>query len=378
MQQNLSSIFKSLGSYAILGAVLGLMALPGTAKASCDPNAFDYDPSNCSEPEPEARNSNESAATQNDGAAQEGAPVRIINEPVPEVQGPKRIVAVGKFDAIGSFKNQYGGWDVGGGVSAMLVRALQESDRFIVLERANMGQLLAEQELKGNKLVTAGSGPQLRRLIGVNMMIYGSVTEFGASDSGSGFSLGGSGGGLGSLLSGAISRQSTEGSIAMDIRLVDTTTSEVLETYTVREELSNSSWDLSVTVDAISAGHNTFMKTPLGAATRKAINRAVQRIAMKANDIPWEGKVISLEGRELYINAGKSSGIKVGDKFKIERVIKRFLDPTTGKLLGVRKRVIGALEITGVEGKLSYGAYLPLSDMKPKSGDAVVLAQKNS
>jgi curli biogenesis system outer membrane secretion channel CsgG len=301
---------------------------------------------------------------------------RIVNQPVPQVKGPKRTVSVGKFDAIGSFTNQYGGWDVGGGLSAMMVRALQETNRFIVLERANISQIMSEQEMKGQKLVHKGSGPQLGKLIGVNFMIYGSVTEFGAQDKGSGFSLGGSGG-FGGMLGGAVSQQSTSGSVAMDIRIVDTTTSEILETYTVREETKGSSFDLSLTVKQISAGHNQFMKTPLGETTRRCLNRAVQLIAKKANDIPWTGKVVAFEDNELYVNAGTDSGVNAGDRFKVTRITKQFTDPETGKILGQRKKILGSVELTGVEKKLSYGTFLPLADLKPERGDMLTVMEGN-
>ena len=74
-------------------------------------------------------------------------PAPVLTGSVPEVTGPKRTVAVGKFDSIGAFNNKYGNWDIGGGLAAMMTTALVESGRFIVVERAQLQQVLAEQEM---------------------------------------------------------------------------------------------------------------------------------------------------------------------------------------------------------------------------------------
>ena len=300
------------------------------------------------------------------------APQPILTDTVPKVGGPKRTVAVGKFDAIGAFRQKYGDWDIGGGMSAMLVTALKESGQFIILERANIGQILSEQQMKGQKLVHQGSGPSLGKIIGVNLMIYGSITEFGDEDKGGGISLGASGGGMGNLLSGAFSRQTSSGKVTMDIRIVDTTTSEVLDVYKVEEKVDNSGWDLSLGYQGINFGTNQFMKTPLGQAARKAISRAVQLIAAKANMTPWSAQVVEWDGKDVYINAGSGAGLKVGDKFMVATIVKRLTDPQTGQLLSVRKRELGIVQITGVESKMAFGSFTPLGIDAPQRGDLVV------
>ncbi len=301
-------------------------------------------------------------------SSEDSAPQPILTEKVPSISGPKRTVAVGRFDAIGAFTQKYGNWDIGGGMSAMLVTALKESGQFIVLERANISQVLSEQQMKGQKLVHQGSGPALGKIIGVNLMIYGSVTEFGAEDKGGGFSIGVSGG----MIGGGLSRQSASGNVTMDIRIVDTTTTEVLEVYKVEEEIDSSGWNLSLGYRGVSFGTNRFMKTPLGQAARRAINRAVQMIAAKADETPWTGLVVEFDGKEVYINAGSGAGLKVGDKFVVKRIVKRLTDPQTGKLLSVRKKELGFVQLMTVEAKLSSGAFMPASLEPPVRGDLVI------
>ncbi len=310
----------------------------------------------------------------NSAADEEKVP--ILTDSVQEIQGPKRVVSVGKFDSIGSFEQQYGDWDVGGGISSMMTTALVESNRFIVLERANMGQVLAEQQMKGQGVTSASTGPELGQVTGTNFLIYGSVTEFGTSDSGGGMSLGLSGGSLGKMLGVGLSRQSASGKVAMDIRLVNATTSQVEEVYTVSEQIDNSAWDISVGYEGVSLGTNQFLKTPLGEAVRKCITNAVQQIAAKTNSLPWTGHVVDFDGGEVYINAGSETGLKANDKFVVERIVKKLTDPATGELLLLRKKELGMVTVTEVLPKISLGNFAPLAADAPQRGDLVVTVKQ--
>lgn len=302
-----------------------------------------------------------------------GGPGKILTAAIPKISGPKRTIAVGKFGAIGAFTAKYGNWDIGGGLSAMMTTALVESRRFIVVERANLQQVLSEKELMAAGLTSPGTGPGAGKLTGVQLLVYGSVTEFGVDDEGGGVSLGFSGGGLGSLFSSALSQQSTSGTVAIDIRLVDSTSGQILETHRLKDEVNASGWDLSVGYQGISLGTNQFYKTPLGQAVRNVITRAVQRIAVQAQKTSWTGQVVDFDGKEVYINAGTRSGLNVGDKFMIERVIKRLTDPTTNEVLSLRKKELGIVQISGVEKKISYGPFMPLGVEPPKRGDFVAI-----
>ncbi|MFN0044426.1 MAG: CsgG/HfaB family protein [Alphaproteobacteria bacterium] len=303
-------------------------------------------------------------------------PAPVLTGPVPEITGPKRTVAVGKFDSIGSFNQKYGNWDIGGGLAAMMTTALVESARFIVVERAHLQQVLAEQELKGNKLTASGSGPDLGRLVGVQFLVYGAVTEFGSEDSGGGMSLGFMGGGLGNLLSGAVSKQTTSGKVAMDFRVVDTTSGRVVETHKVSQPIENSGIDLSVGYRGMNIGGNQFANTPLGMAARKAITEAVSLVARDAAKMDWTGQVVDFDAGEIVINAGATSGLKKGDIFVVERVTKRLTDPSTGEILSVRKKSLGIVEVDQIEPKVASGKFQPLEPDKPERGDYVTVMKK--
>ena len=210
----------------------------------------------------------------------------------------------------------------------------------------------------------------------MQFLLYGAVTEFGTEDSGGGVSMGFMGGGLGNLLSGAVSKQTTSGRVAMDIRVVDTTSGRIIETHKVSQPVESSGIDLSVGYRGMNIGGNQFANTPLGMAARKAITEAVTQVARDAQKTDWTGQVVDFDAGEIVINAGGNSGLKMGDMFVVERVTKRLTDPATGEILSVRKKPLGIVEIDQLEPKVASGKFQPLEVDKPVRGDFVVVMKK--
>jgi len=301
-------------------------------------------------------------------ATQQVAPAPGATPPPPIAKGPKRTVSVGKFTSTGAFNSKYGSWDLGGGLQAMLTKALIDSQQFVVVERANIQDVLSEQQLKAGGLTQQGTGPQFRQIIGAQFMAYGTVTEFGHRDEGGGINLGIARG----IFNSGLATQSTRGTMAFDLRVVDTTSGQIVSTHTVRKEVESSGFDASIGYKGVSFGGNQFHNTPLGQASRQAINEAVRYIVRDLAIATWKGRIVEVDGKEIYINAGRNAGVRVGDNFSIERVSKQFTDPTTGEILGTRKKVLGNIRITGVEPKMASGTYTANSAMSPKRGDLVV------
>lgn len=315
------------------------------------------------------------AQQRNEAAGTADKPQAMLTRAVPTVPGPKRVVSVGKFDSIGAFNAKYGEWDIGGGLSAMLTTALAESGRFIVVERAQLRQITTEQELKASGVSNPETGPELGKLAGVQFLIFGAVTEFGADDRGGGFSFGGARGGS-NPLSAALSSQSASGAVALDVRIVDASTGQVTEVYKVKEPLESSGFDLSLGAKGMSLGSNQFLRTPLGEAVRRAITQVVDKLVAEASRRPWLGLVVEVNGSEAVINAGNNSGLKPGDRFVIERIGRKMTDPATGEVLSVRKQEVAFFEVTSVEEKIAIGKFEPLANEPPRRGDSVTSLKK--
>jgi hypothetical protein len=75
------------------------------------------------------------------------------------------------------------------------------------------------------------------------------------------------------------------------------------------------------------------------------ISRAIQRIS-------WEGRVAMVKGEKIYLNAGRLSGLQVGDLLRVVGEAEEIFDPETGALLGkVPGSLKGTVEIVSYFGQ---------------------------
>jgi hypothetical protein len=104
-------------------------------------------------------------------------PVAQVASAQQPYQGARSPIAVGKFDNRSSYLRGIfsDGVDrLGGQAKTILITHLQQSNRFSVMDRDNMGELA--QEAKLNK--------QAQSLKGANYVVTGDVTEFGRKETG--------------------------------------------------------------------------------------------------------------------------------------------------------------------------------------------------
>ena len=139
--------------------------------------------------------------------------------------GPKKRVAVSQFSAKGDFVAQYGGYDIGGGLAAQLMTELVKTGRFVVVERTDLSSVLREQKLGATKLTNSETAAKLGQLTGAQLLVRGAVTEFSPRSEGGGINLGGGFGTLGGLL--GVSSETAH--VGIDLRLIDTTTGEIVK-----------------------------------------------------------------------------------------------------------------------------------------------------
>lgn len=81
-------------------------------------------------------------------------------------------------------------------------------------------------------------------------------------------------------------------------------------------------------------------------AVKVATRRILPPILALATKMDWMGRVAKIIGTKIYINAGRASGIHVGDILKVLTEGEEIYDPETGALIGLSKgEVKGTLEV---------------------------------
>jgi curli biogenesis system outer membrane secretion channel CsgG len=208
--------------------------------------------------------------------------------------GPKARVAVSRFtDQSGKGKGigvgyPGFGWytaQIGNGMADMLSDALLQSNRFIVLDRQAIQDVLQEQDLAAGGRISHETGAPLGQIEGADLLIKGSVSEFepGSAGANAGAILGGfgwTGAVIGGLMGGL--RQSH---VAIIIQVVDAKTSRILFSTTVEGKAND--FDIGGALGGIGggflggAGLGTWQKTPVEKAIRIAIQHAVKELSSK-------------------------------------------------------------------------------------------------
>jgi curli biogenesis system outer membrane secretion channel CsgG len=283
------------------------------------------------------------------------APAVAEQTPPPEYRGPRKTIAVARFDGNGAFLARYGGWEVGGGLAAQLSSELSRSSRFVLVERAELPNVLREQEMALRGVTTSATSPRAGELLGAQLLVRGSVTEFNESDNGGGFSLGGN---LSSSFSGAISPRTRNGHVSIDLRVIDTTTGRVLLAHTVSRRIKQRSIAFGGVGNGVSFSADRFESSALGQATREAIAEAVVYLESELADVPWSAQVAKVSGGQVYLNAGANANLQVGQPLTVYEVTDRVVDPVTQEVLGVEHSEVGTIVIEDVQPRYARGSFL--------------------
>src|ERR1700704_4858541 len=142
----------------------------------------------------------------------------------------KRRVAIFDFD----YATVHGGVaalfgqdvDVGKGISDLLVKYLVKDGSYSVIERKAMDKILAEQNFSNSDRANPNSAAKIGKLLGVDAIIVGSITQFGNDTKNT--NVGGAGGNWGGYGLGGIGRKKSKAIVALTARMVDVDTGEIL------------------------------------------------------------------------------------------------------------------------------------------------------
>ena len=88
------------------------------------------------------------------------------------------------------------------------------------------------------------------------------------------------------------------------------------------------------------------------AAVSKAVQSSIIRISQSLEKLSWEGRVALVKGDRIYLNAGRLSGLQVGDILKVTEEGEDVFDPESGALIGrVPGRMKGTVEVVSYFGR---------------------------
>ncbi len=159
----------------------------------------------------------------------QGSSQSIADAQAEAYNGPKARIAVSRFENKASDARNWWNPQLGDGMADMLTTALFNSNRFIVLERQSLDDVIYEQDLGASGRVRQDTAAAIGEIEGAELLVVAAVTEFEGNAGGTQGGLGGFGGGV----LGAITGGSRSAHMAIDLRIIDARTSRILAATSV-------------------------------------------------------------------------------------------------------------------------------------------------
>jgi curli biogenesis system outer membrane secretion channel CsgG len=263
--------------------------------------------------------------------------------------------------AILEFKNKTEGyaWSwyrAGEAAQDMFVTELVNRGNFRVMERERLEAILEEKNLHLSGDIDPKTAVKLGKMIGVEYLLAGAVTELGVADRDVNVPTYLFGGRVPS-----VNVRSQKMDAALDARVFSTTTGEIVWADTATESTSDS----SVYVAGAGGGVEDHRKLdrllrPVVVKLADSLGRAkisTSGLGGASDASGVAGKIAKVVGSTLYVNVGSEAGVKEGDEFTVIRAGEVIKDPDTGEVLGANESTVGRVRITAVMGpRLSKAA----------------------
>ncbi len=183
--------------------------------------------------------------------------------------------------------------DMGKIVAEWLITALVKEGRFDVVERRLLEKILAEQKLVMTGIVDEESATKLGKLLGVKVIISGSVMKF-------------------------------QGFMEVNARIIDVESASI------------------ITAESVKSTTAVRLEALVGQMAEKIIH-----------DFPLEGYVVNKKGNSVTIDLGKRAGVKRGMRFIVFKEGNVIKHPKTGEVLEVENIRTGILEIDAIRDNIA-------------------------
>ncbi len=274
---------------------------------------------------------------------------------VSDYKGPKLRVGVVNFQN----KTPSRVLGIGEAAADILGTILQKTERFIVIPQQDIESILGQQRLGATGVINPDTAAKMGQVLGLNAIVTGAITAYSETEEGYDY--------LVSKGKKQIAR------VTVDYRIVDTTTGVQMMADSgagIYEKKVGSVLGMGT-----KAAYDTDLRD---GALRDALTKAMVNMMKQLESQPWKGKIAKVTGNKLYINAGKKTGLKVGDRLDIFRVGEDIIDPDTHQKLGTTEDKIGQaiIQQNDLGDKADMSVAMTSSGMGFKQGDIVKFVGK--
>ena len=250
--------------------------------------------------------------------------------------------------------------DIGRGISALLVTNLVRNGSFSVIDRDALSTVLAEQNFSNSNRADPASAARIGKVLGVDYIIVGTITQFGNETNKQ--DVGGGGGNWHGFGVGSIGHSNSKANVAIDARIINVDTAEILAAAEGKGESSRSGLALGggggnwkgMGAGNVDFGSSNFQSTIIGEATKKAVDALATDLGTQASRltvraVKIDALIAAVDGGQIILNAGARAGIHSGDQLTVVRVGREIKDPATGQVIRRLTSTIGTIQAADVD-----------------------------
>ncbi len=274
-----------------------------------------------------------------------------------------------------------GNWDIGKGIADLIVTELVTDGTYRMIERKRLDAVLGEQDFNNSNRADPTTGSQIGKVLGVNAIVMGSITQFGTEEKKTG--IGAIAGRFGGFGGAKVGTQKGKAKVAIDLRVVSSDTGEILAVAKGIGESKRSGFMLGglgvggggFGAGGIEMGSSDFRETILGEAVTAAVADMTAQLIGLNDRIPAvkfdvSGLVADVSGNVLTLTVGSSHGVSQGDTLVVERVTRTIKNPATGEVIREVTEPVGTVRVNEVGDDYAVASVVTGSGFKV--GDKVV------
>jgi hypothetical protein len=236
-------------------------------------------------------------------------------------------------------ESPYGGEDLSIFATEELRKELGKSRDFIV-------DPMATQIFGSGKEVYAGGGVKLVQMTkkaksaGVNLVMYGRITKARVRQNTDEI--------------GVMRNQRSYAETEIELRVFDVNAGKEVLVDTQDGNVDDKTFRFYLDENN---SNEDYRKNLLRYSVQVGMRKFVPKLIDLGEKLEWVGRVAKIIGTKIYVNAGRSSGINIGDILKVATEGQEIFDPETGSMIGYSQGdVKGTLEIIdyfGADGSVS-------------------------
>ena len=239
-------------------------------------------------------------------------------------EASKKIVAVLPLENVSGYDAE----KVAEVMTEQLLVAIYSSGNYTVVERTQLGAIIREQGFQ-NIAVDPSQAVKLGKLSGAHYSLVGKVTFASVEDNPTAAAVEQIAGlldlgNLGNMVGQHVNK--FKGKIALEYRLVDNTTGEIILAGTVEGSKSGSS---------------------VGDAFNRACKNAAENFLKQLDNVnPFRARVAAVNGNDIYIDQGSEAGLRNGETLLVVREGSPIV--INGKIVAMKQNEICKIKVVEV------------------------------